>query len=322
MALFFLIVVGGIGILSITAIALIRHYLVVVIVENVSMSPTLEPGDRVLVIRHWPGKWLRRGNIVLVWPIYASSVKPTLFEVKSYIKRILSVGEERFTLTLDKNGENDQDDTDYHQRQEVWHIPQRHIFVCGDNRIASCDSRAWGPLPLHCVLGVVLMKLPQKAYCLPPSQPLPLEEMPTCGLPVGSLAPPFVAQTLNEEIVTLATYTGQAVIFIFIGPSSYYLTAILLWISLAPKAAEAGVRIIFVSNASTERTRHFLNENNMSLPILVAPHKSTPFLRDYLIAGTPAYCFINQQGEVQSSGFLNTREEGWRSLVGAWLGCE
>lgn len=289
------------------------------------MSPTLEPGDRVLVLRHWPDKWLRKGNIVLVWPTYTSSMKLTLFEVKSYIKRIVGIGGEILTLSRDEEGETDQlrqYDRGNHQRQKVWHIPLGHIFVCGDNRVASCDSRAWGSLPPHCVLGVVLMKLPRKAYCLPPSQPLLSEEMLTCGLPTGSVAPPFVAQTLNEETVTLATYRGQAVIFIFIEPSSHYQTTILLCTNLALKAAEAGVMMIFVSNATAELTRLFVNEITMSLPILVAPGKSNPFLRDYNISGTPAYCFINQQGEIQSSEFLNTRQEGWRSLVEAWTGCE
>ena len=44
--------------------------MVVVRVEHDSMSPALRHGDRVVVWRHWPTRWLRHGHIVLVHSEY------------------------------------------------------------------------------------------------------------------------------------------------------------------------------------------------------------------------------------------------------------
>jgi signal peptidase I len=143
---------------------LIRYFLVVVTVENVSMSPTLEPGDRILMIRRWPAKWLRKGQIVLVYPWRTSSTDPGLFEVIPYIKRIIGLGGETITLTINQHVEIDhihRHGLDKQQHQVLWPIPERHIFVRGDNSTGSIDSLTWGPLPFQSVLAVMLKKLPR-----------------------------------------------------------------------------------------------------------------------------------------------------------------
>jgi signal peptidase I len=39
----------------------------------------------------------------------------------------------------------------------TWHVPSGHYFFLGDDRIHSCDSRVWGSVPRHSLIGPVLL---------------------------------------------------------------------------------------------------------------------------------------------------------------------
>jgi signal peptidase I len=39
----------------------------------------------------------------------------------------------------------------------TWHVPSGHYFFLGDDRMHSCDSRVWGSVPRHSLIGPVLL---------------------------------------------------------------------------------------------------------------------------------------------------------------------
>ena len=133
------------ALLLISAWFLLRRVLLVVLVEGASMVPTLHYGDRVLVWRLCPHRWLHRGRIVVVEheadrarARWSSPQEPAL-----YVKRVVGLPGDTVQWSPDT-------------------VPAGHLFVCGDNRPGSRDSRHWGPLPLHSLRGIVLAKLPGK----------------------------------------------------------------------------------------------------------------------------------------------------------------
>ncbi len=143
-------------------------------IPSESMEPTLEIGDRLLVnkfiygirvpftsINLLPWKSPRRGDvIVFIYPLEPE---------KDFIKRVIGVGGDTVTMVNKKlyiNGVEVPDPHAFYQENTIAlvdgqktdnfgpvTVPQGSLFVMGDNRDYSFDSRSWGFVPLEDVVG-------------------------------------------------------------------------------------------------------------------------------------------------------------------------
>lgn len=145
-------------------------------------------------------------------------------------------------------------------------------------------------------------------------------------LPLNESAPDFKAKTLAGEWARLSTYTGRAIVFIFVSPHCEHCRRKMpLLITLDSRAKErAGVKFVLASDSSAAETYAWVesirveDKVEVTLPILIAPRPSE-FLKAYNPRGlTPYYCFINEQGIVQARGPLETGE--WPRLQREWGG--
>jgi signal peptidase I len=82
----------------------------------------------------------------------------------TFVKRIIGLPGEKVTVLgtgqVQINGKN-LDESGYIDKDRLggesgtWTVPKGDIFVMGDNRRQSCDSRVWGPLPKSDLIGKV-----------------------------------------------------------------------------------------------------------------------------------------------------------------------
>lgn len=178
---------------------IIKYYLITpTIVKQVSMSPTLENNDRLLLNR-----WIRtvkskpeRGDIITFEApsiknyslnqtneqdskaIYARNIEGVLrkflyyvVEVtkESYIKRVIALEGEHIAILEDgtvyineekleepylKQGLKTKRTGEFYDLV----VPEGYIFVMGDNRDRSCDSREFGCIPLEKIEGKVICR--------------------------------------------------------------------------------------------------------------------------------------------------------------------
>lgn len=167
-----LVIISGMGLATLIFLTWSSTYFVTVVSH--SMSPTLMEGDRVVIWRAWPHRWLRRGQIVLVWPW--TSTSENLWargrgnrNFVPYIKRLVALEGDTIVTSLDDLSEIDQKDVmPQHDSsgKRIWQIPPGHLFVVGDNRPGGNDSLLWGPLPTCAVMGVAVVKLSRKGTIL------------------------------------------------------------------------------------------------------------------------------------------------------------
>ena len=140
-----------------------------------SMLPTLQIGDHILVNKFIYGPRLevpltqlslgqlpgfrepRAGDVVVF--IYPKE------RDKDFIKRIVAVAGQTVeargnTLVIDGKQVEDPH-AHYEKRDHVdfgpYTVPTGHVFVMGDNRDESYDSRFWGPVPIQDIKGLAMV---------------------------------------------------------------------------------------------------------------------------------------------------------------------
>ncbi len=139
-----------------------------------SMEPTLEIGDHILVnkfiygikipftsVKLFPWESPQRGDvIVFIYPLEPD---------KDFIKRVIAVGGDTVRIVNKKlyiNGKEAPDSHAVYREETVFPgdvqkrdnfgpvtVPKGNLFVLGDNRDRSLDSRFWGFVPLDDVRG-------------------------------------------------------------------------------------------------------------------------------------------------------------------------
>lgn len=139
------------------------------------------------------------------------------------------------------------------------------------------------------------------------------------GLRHGQMAPDFTAQTLSGESVALQDYAGHPTAFVFISTRCRHCEKLLPELeALGPQAKRAGVNLVLVSDNRREEIQDYARKSNIHLPVLIASQSENPFFQNYQIKGTPFYCYIDQQGMVQSAGHPYMTGGEWKVLSDNW----
>lgn len=123
-------------------------------IPSESMLPTLQIGDRLIVDKvsfHFSG--INRGDLIVFEPPSASKLEDVL------IKRVIGLPGETVAIKngivfinaqpLDEPYELEKPRVDY----KGITVPENSVFVMGDNRNNSFDSRFWGVVPEELIIG-------------------------------------------------------------------------------------------------------------------------------------------------------------------------
>jgi signal peptidase I len=144
---------------AIYAVLIVTFGVQVARVEGMSMAPTLEDQDRLIVNKAIYRIFEpRRGDIVMLY----YPLNPD----KSFVKRVIAEEGDTVRIIDGRVYVNDiplQDDyvkPDFRSHDD-WGpqvIPEGYDFVMGDNRSNSSDSRSWGMVPKKYIIGKVQIR--------------------------------------------------------------------------------------------------------------------------------------------------------------------
>jgi signal peptidase I len=133
-------------------------------VDGASMSPTLHPGERISILLI--GGVGRQDVVILSAPPHAP-------DHEGFVKRVVAIGGDFVSCCTEGhlvvNGAVVREPYAATSQPRIARIriPPGDLFVLGDNRLDSADSRSWGPIPSTRVVGRVVAQGPT-AYLLSP----------------------------------------------------------------------------------------------------------------------------------------------------------
>ena len=140
-------------------------------VPSGSMEPTLVPHDRIVVDKFLFDYHSVRAGEIVVFRTPEKAKEMCATDDSDLVKRIVATGGEWIwsrgnavyvTKRADAANAAPQNEsylpkgTQLGQAIPRQQVPKDDVFVMGDNRSISCDSRVWGPLPGRNIVGQVI----------------------------------------------------------------------------------------------------------------------------------------------------------------------
>jgi signal peptidase I len=138
--------------LAVMFYALINLTTVRVVVEGPSMRPTLISGEWIVVNRlAYRLSRPRRGDVIVFLP-------PTNAQTDDLIKRVIGLPRETVEIRDGSILINEEELSEAYAKGRTfpdgkWVLGEDQLFVMGDNRELSLDSRSFGSIPLEDVVG-------------------------------------------------------------------------------------------------------------------------------------------------------------------------
>lgn len=124
----------------------------------------------------------------------------------------------------------------------------------------------------------------------------------------GQPAPPFEAQNVAGEIVTLDNFKGTDVAFIFLSPSCPPCVERIPELNnFYSQGKTNGMKMVIVNVDHHISAETFVHQHEVQLPVLWAPQVSNPFAHNYNADSTPSFCLVDAAQRIQASGFLDSR---------------
>ena len=137
---------------------------------------------------------------------------------------------------------------------------------------------------------------------------------PVETLAKGTVAPDFQAEYIDGKIVIYEDFAGKPLVLVFVSPTCGHCLSVIPEIEKQYLTARiAGYEIVFVCDADIEQTKDYVNELNITIPIMSAPRSSNQFYKNYKIGGVPSYVIIDSNKEVSAANVFN--DQDWNDFV-------